>query len=179
MIYVVLVAVGLAIDAFCVSVSLNLSKQVTHRNDKLKVAASFGIFQGVMPIIGYVAIMPFITDNARIIKFVSFAFLLYLAIKMFLEARNVKEEEEINERITNKEILVFSLATSIDALLAGLIIQTFKTPLVISILTIFIVTFVFSLVGCSYKFKSALVERYSEVLGGIVLLILAIRVILP
>lgn len=197
MLFIIVLGIGLAIDAFAVSISLNLSNTITHQKDKLKVALSFGLFQAVMPIIGYVVVLPLVKNYGIIINLAAFGLLLYLGIKMIIESfkavETVCEHDQClangcnlkicnktgkARRLSNKDLITYSLATSIDALMAGLIIQTQQASLFYSVLAILVITFSLSFIGTNLKNMGAKIEKRSELVGGIILVVLGLKIIL-
>ena len=123
-----LLGIGLAMDAFSVSIANGLNKPKMKFNSALVVALVFGIFQAIMPIIGW-AITHFLSEKFTFIEkavpFVALALLLYIGIKMIYEANKGQEEAEA-ETISKHELLVQGIATSIDALSVGFTIAKYS-----------------------------------------------------
>ncbi len=191
-----ILAISLAIDAFCVAVSLSASSTISRTIDKLKVSISFAIFQGLMPVIGMIIILP-IQNYLGVVNILGFVFLIILGAKMIKESfdplPNLCENsicrldgccEEVckntgkNRYLKFKDLLVYSVATSIDALLAGAIIVTLDVDLKITILFITVVTFVLSVFGSFFASRLKVgFEKKAEFLGGVILILLAVKTI--
>ncbi len=197
MIYSLVLAISLAIDAFAVAFSLGASSVVVRRIDKFKVAVSFAAFQMIMPIIGFVIVLP-LSNYGIIVKLVAMGFLLFLGIKMIKESFEIMPnrcknliclDDECNElickrsgkcrKLSIKDLLVYSIATSVDALLAGAIIIAMDLNIVITIIFIGVVTFILSYIGSSFtKFFKKGLEKKLELLGGVVLILLALKTLI-
>ncbi len=194
MFYSIILALSLAIDAFAVAISLSLSQTITRKKDFLKVAVSFGIFQGVMPVIGVLLVLPF-EHFKTVIPILGTIFLLVLSVKMikesFEKSPNLCENsecmmDECNNHVCKnsgksrylsfKTLIVYSIATSIDALLAGAIIISLNINFVLTILFITVITFGLSFIGALFarSFKVGF-EKKMEFVGGVVLLLLALK----
>ncbi len=197
MFYSIVLATTLAIDAFAVAISLSLSSTITRKVDYFKVALSFAIFQSVMPIIGMVIILPF-EHFSVLIPILGTIFLLILGAKMIKEsfeaAPNLCESEVCkldgccehickntgkSRYLSFKDLVMFSIATSIDALLAGAIIVSLDINFMITILFIGVITFILSFGGAMFakRFKVGF-EKRMEFIGGIILILLAVKTII-
>ena len=127
----VLLGVGLAVDAFSVSVSDGLSEPGMKWNRVFLIAGTFGLFQGVMPFAGWVLVH--FAENRfeilqKIVPWVAVALLVFLGVKMIIEGIKNKSSEEPGSvaRLTFGMLMVQGVATSIDALSVGLAIAKFS-----------------------------------------------------
>lgn len=171
---IVLLAVALGVDCLVVSFSQGLIFTNDRLKNLLRLAVVMGVFQGLMPIIGYVG-----TDYLyRIIipfsKWLVFAIFLILGLKFIVESFRPKEEGV--QCIELKCLLGFGLATSIDALVSGASIRLTETSLLVSCLIIGVTSFIMSIVGfSSSKLFKNIHPKYLEIVGGLILVILAVK----
>ncbi|MBE5929177.1 MAG: manganese efflux pump [Lachnospiraceae bacterium] len=188
----IVLAVGLAMDAFAVSVCKGLAmKQISFKNASV-CGVWFGFFQGIMPLIGYLAGISFSTYIVKYDHWIAFALLAAIGINMirevFSEESGCEFCESVDSSLGFKVMLMMAIATSIDALAVGItfvcvpvsIFTSFGTHIntVAASLIIGTITFVISsvgvyiggIVGLKYKKKA-------EIFGGIVLLILGIKIL--
>lgn len=177
---ILLVAVGLSMDAFAVAVCKGISfKKITAKNT-LTVAAYFGIFQGVMPIIGYYLGAAFANSITRYSHIISFILLVFIGGKMIYEA--LKDDMSCNsDSIKFGEMIMLAVATSLDAMAVGVSIALEKDKslnIFISAAIIATVTFIFSAIAViiGKKFGERL-QRKAEVLGGSILIIIGIKIL--
>lgn len=173
---VLLLSIAVAADAFAVA----LCKGVTIKNkinkNALIVGLWFGLFQGVMPLIGYLFMDNIEKYIMGIKDFIIFILLSYIGISMILES---KKEEHFSESIGFKEMLGLSIATSLDALSIGATLSIYKTSAYVIVALIAIVTFLFSFMavrignkfGDKYKTKA-------EIIGGVILILIGLKVLI-
>ena len=168
MIEVLILAIALSMDAFAVSIGLGAKKNTSGL--ALKAGLFFGIFQALMPFIGYLGgkgILGWIEAYAH---WVAFGLLMLIGTKMIYEGFQEGIEEDITS-ITNKMMLILAIATSIDAMAAGFSLTLLNTNPYIACLTIGIVTFFFSVVGLIIARNSGTrLESKAEIFGGAVLI---------
>ncbi len=171
---IVLLSIALGIDCFAVSFSQGLIFKTDRIKTALRLAFTMGLFQGLMPIIGYVGtnslykiILPY---SSKIV----FAIFFVLGIKFILEAFNIKEEKI--ECLDMKCLIGLGIATSIDALVSGATLKLTQTNLLLSAVLIGIASFLMSTAG---YFGGNLIKqiptKYLEITGGIILILLALK----
>jgi len=184
----ILLAVGLSMDAFAVSICKGLAmKKITVKNG-LIVGVWFGSFQALMPFLGYIMGIQFEAYINTIAPWIAFCLLEVIGINMIREALSdaCKREDEF---LKVKEMFLLSMATSIDALVVGLTfalvplqIRSDVSPLINTIIaccSIGFTTFVFSITGV--KAGSVFGARYknkAEMAGGIILMLLGLKIVL-
>ena len=120
---ILITAVGLAMDAFAVSVSKGLSMKKINYRAGLMIALFFGIFQSVMPLLGWFLAVRFETYITAVDHWIAFGLLVAIGTKAIIEAvREMKKTEEEETEYVFKwgELLLLSIATSIDALAVGI-----------------------------------------------------------
>ncbi|WP_448567686.1 manganese efflux pump MntP [Thalassotalea ganghwensis] len=175
---VIILAIALSMDAFAVSIGLG-AKHIQNRA-KLAVSAAlyFGIFQALMPLIGYLGgkgLLGFIEHYAH---WVAFALLLIIGVKMIYEAFSEGIEEDIAQ-ITQRVLLILAIATSVDAMAAGFSLTLLAVEPLSACLIIGLTTFIFSYIGVYVGAKSGTwLESKAEILGGIVLILIGFKLLL-
>ena len=176
-----LISVGLAMDAFSVSVCKGLSMKKINLRGGVVTALFFGVFQAVMPMIGYFLGSRFESVISSFSHWVSFGLLAILGGKMIIEAiKDDKDEDNGNEyRFDVKEVLMLAIATSIDALAVGIVFAAEKTNLFFSVSMIGIITFALSFAGIfiGHLFGSKY-EKKAEFVGGVILVLIGVKLLL-
>lgn len=170
--------VGLAMDAFAVSICKGLSMKKMEWKKAIIIALYFGGFQALMPVIGYLLGVGFEDKIASIDHWIAFGLLSIIGINMIREALGKKEEGQ-NDSIDFKTMIVLAIATSIDALAVGVTFAFLRVNLLIAILIIGIVTFLISMWGV--KIGNVFGDKYeskAEITGGIILILLGIKILL-
>ncbi len=166
----IILSIALAMDAFAVSISRGVKVKKNILFSCFEAALYFGIFQGVMPVIGYFIGSNFSDVINKIDNYIVFFILMFIGVKMLIEAFRKEESEE------NKSMLLLAVATSIDSLSVGVSFSLLKVNIITSSLLIGIITFIFCFVGVKIgslfgnKFKNK-----AEIFGGIVIIIIAIK----
>lgn len=174
---VVVLAIALSMDALAVSIGLG-SKQV-YRTRKLAVMAGvyFGVFQGIMPLIGYMGGKGVLGWMEGYAQWVAFILLILIGLKMIYEALSEGIEEDI-ARVTHKVMLLLAIATSIDAMAAGFTLTLLDVNALLSCFIIGLVTFFFSFLGVYVGEKSgAKFESKAALFGGVVLILIGIKIL--
>lgn len=175
---IILIAVGLAMDCFAVSITKGITSPKGQWGNVLLMALLFGLFQGGMPLIGFFAGVAFTEQIARFDHWIALVLLGFIGGKMIWESLHENEEEsELHHDFTLKTLLLLAIATSIDALATGIIFV--PTPAIIwqAVSIIALVSFVFSLVG--YLIGVVCGKRFHfnvELLGGIILIAIGVKI---
>ncbi len=173
-----LLAVGLSMDAFAISISKGLSVKEVKLRHYFIIGSWFGGFQALMPLIGYFLASLFAKYIAAFDHWVAFALLVLLGANMIREAFS-KSEEDIGDSFGFKSMLLLSLAGSIDALATGVALCLDGVNIWLAISVIGATTFIFSAVGLKVgqvfgkKFKTK-----AEVVGGIILILIGVKILL-
>lgn len=175
---ILLISVGLAADAFAVSVVKGLSvKNITFK-DSIKLAICFGLFQGIMPLIGYLLGSTFESIITNIDHYVAFVLLGFIGVKMIIESFN---NEKSNSDISIKSLIILGIATSIDALAVGIayVCAYGSYNASLTFLMIAVITFILSIIGVKVgsKFGSKY-GKIAEIIGGIILILLGTNILL-
>ena len=175
---IILLAIALGIDCLVVSFSQGLIFKSNRRKNSLNLSFTMGMFQGVMPLIGYIAADKVYNLLIPFSKWIVFAIFTILGLHFILEAITENQKEEI-QCIGFKCLLMLGTATSIDALVSGVTIRLTHAQILLTCLIIGIMSFIMSLAGfwSGNKIKN-LPSKYLQISGGIILLILAIKSLL-
>lgn len=176
-----LIALGVSADAFAVSLAKGL--QLTHLRLRVavSVALTFGVFQGAMPLIGYLLGSRFSGYVTEVDHWIAFGLLTAVGLKMLWEALVGGDDDEQSdaESIPLGELLVLGLATSIDALAVGISFAFIDVQIVPTVLAIGVTTFVLSLGGVYLGRRAG--KRFSgpaEIAGGLVLIGIGAKILL-
>lgn len=176
---ILLISVGLAADAFAVSVVKGLSVKNISVKDTIKLALCFGTFQGIMPLIGYLLGSAFEKIIVNVDHYVAFVLLGFIGIKMIIESNT--EEENNNSDLSIKNILLLGVATSIDALAVGIAYACAygSNNAILTFTVIAIITFILSMIGVKIgsKFGSKY-DKVAQIIGGIILILLGTNILL-
>lgn len=174
-----LIAVALSMDAAAVAAAIGLSAKKITWGNTLKPALAFGIFQGVMPLIGWSA-GKFLDQYIKTFDhWIAFILLAIIGIRMIIEAFEKKSEKDKASNLTNLKILFLAIATSIDALAVGLSFAFLKSDILIPAIIITITTFVLSLIASILGNKiGKLFEKKIQIIGGLILIGIGIKILI-
>ncbi|MEG1409347.1 MAG: manganese efflux pump MntP family protein [Terrisporobacter sp.] len=184
-----ILAVGLSMDAFAVSICKGLSMKKVSLKQCGKVGLYFGGFQGLMPLIGYFLGVQFKDYITSVDHWIAFVLLGFIGLNMIRESREKDEEIDINlaeaavgtdeDVLSFKNMIMLAIATSIDALAVGVTFAFLQVDIVPAVLFIGIITFVLSMVGVKVgnifgtKFKAK-----AEFAGGLILILIGLKILL-
>ncbi len=173
-----LMSLGLAADAFAVSLTSGFIIKHIKVNKALKIALFFGGFQGLMPFIGWSAGLAFRDFLSGIDHWIAFGVLSLIGGKMVYEAMQEEGEERKFNPLDSYTLLALAIATSLDALVAGLGLSVIKTPILLACTLIGLITFALSLLGVfiGHKFGNILHQKI-EILGGLILIAIAVKIL--
>lgn len=170
-------AVGLSMDAFAVSICKGLSLGKIKGKHMCIAGAWFGGFQALMPLIGYFFGRFFTDAITQYAHWIAFVLLVLIGGNMIKEAFG--EEEKVDASMTVKSMFLLAVATSIDALAVGVTFAFLKAAIIPAISFIGVITFAFSAVGV--KIGSIFGVKYkskAEMCGGIVLVLIGLKILL-
>lgn len=178
---ILVLALALAMDAFAVSICKGLSSRVHYLKTGLVCGIWFGVFQALMPFLGWLLGSTVAEYVDKFSAYIAFALLAFLGIKMIVEAIESRNEcccDEKSVSLAPRVMLAFAIATSIDALAAGLTLAALQAPLLLALLMIGVTTFALSFVGAAIGAKfGARYKTGAEIAGGIVLLLLGMKIL--
>lgn len=181
----IIIAVGLSMDAFAVSIGKGLSIKKIKVSHALKVGLWFGGFQALMPLIGYMLGSTFASIVSSFDHWVAFILLALIGGNMIKEALEKDDDKDCECGNKSKSefgvttMFTLAVATSIDALAIGVTFAFFKVAIIPAIVTIGVTTFLFSIAGlkignifgCKYK-------SHAELAGGIILILIGLKILL-
>lgn len=173
-----LLAIGLAMDAFAVSVCKGLSVEGAGGKQMFTAGIWFGGFQALMPAVGYLLGSAFTGYISAVDHWIAFVLLCFIGINMIKESFS-KEEEEVGSSFGFRSMFPMAVATSIDALAVGITFAFLEVNIITAVSAIGVITFfisalgikIGSIFGCRFKAKA---ERF----GGAILILLGLKILL-
>lgn len=182
----IVLAIGLSMDAAAVSISNAISYKRIKKKKIIIIALLFGIFQGLMPLIGFYAVAYFKTFISKFAHWIALIILGYLGNKMLFSALKEKKENEKKVTVIEKAhsltynmIFIQAIATSIDALAAGISLAALNVPIFKAVILIISITFVICLGAMivtkiiGSKIKDG---KVAEIIGGIILILIGAKI---
>ena len=176
---IIVIALGLSADCFAVALSGGTLNRSYSWLQILRTSSLFGLFQALMPVIGWLAGRTVVELIADYDHWVAFALLVIVSGRMFWESFHTEHSQDRELDITKGLILItLSIATSIDALAVGLSFAFLKVNIIMSSITIGVVAFLATTIGfVAGKKTSNIIGKWAEVTGGIILLAIAFRIL--
>ncbi len=175
---IAVIGVGLAMDALAVSICKGLSMKNLNWKHAIIIASYFGIFQALMPILGYLLGSTFNSFVESVDHWITFGLLTIIGINMIKDSFD-DENEKRNDNIDVKTMLLLAIATSIDALAVGITFAFYNVNLTVAISIIGIITFLLSFLGVELgkKFGDKF-QNKAEKMGGCILIIIGLKILL-
>jgi len=171
MITIIFVALGLAMDAFAVSITSGVTIRHLRINHALRISLCFGSFQAAMPVIGWLAGLSLRDFISGIDHWIAFGLLSFIGLKMIYEAIKMEKGERGIDPLNPSVLFMLSIATSIDALAVGVSFAFLKISIATPIVVIGIVTFLLSFLGIFIGNRIGhFFEKKIEILGGLLLI---------
>ena len=175
---ILILAVGLSMDAFAVSICKGLSVNKVALKHPIIAGLYFGGFQALMPLIGYFIGSQFASLINRFSHWIAFVLLLLIGANMIRESFG-KEEEKVSDSFSFKTMLPMAIATSIDALAIGITFAFLKCNIVFSVTCIGTITFILSLIGVKIgNLFGVKYEKKAQLVGGLILILLGLKILL-
>ena len=174
---IALIGVGLAMDAFAVSICKGLAMRRMNYKKAIIIAAFFGVFQALMPALGYVLGTTFANKIAAIDHWIAFILLALIGANMIKEALSSDDDECQDDSLRLGDLIMLSIATSIDALAVGITFAFFNVSLLLSVSMIGIITFIICVIGV--KVGNVFGEKYkskAELAGGLILIVMGAKI---
>lgn len=174
----IILAAGLAMDAFAVSICKGLSVMDYRKGQSVAAGLYFGGFQALMPVLGWLLGRQFESLIKSVDHWIAFALLALIGANMIRESFK-KDDENVNDSFTPRVMLPLAVATSIDALAVGVTFAFLNVNIVIAALIIGVITFGFSAAGVKIgnvfgaKYKSK-----AELAGGIALIVIGVKILI-
>ena len=178
MISIIVIAFGLAMDAFAVSITSGITIRQLKINNALKIALFFGSFQAIMPIIGWLAGLSLRNFISEIDHWIAFGLLIFIGCKMIYESITIQSSEKEINPLNVYVLLVLSIATSIDALAVGLSFAILKISIMTPVVIIGSITFALSFLGVFVGDRIGhFFENKIEIAGGLLLIGIGIKIL--
>lgn len=173
-----LIAVGLSMDAFAVAICKGLKMPKLNPKQAAVIALFFGGFQALMPLLGWALGVSFNKYITSVDHYIAFGLLCFIGGKMVYDSFR-KEQEEDAYRFDLKELLLMAIATSIDALAVGVTLAFLDANIAISMSVIGVTTFLLSLAGVfiGHRFGARFKSK-AELAGGIILILIGLKILL-
>ena len=174
----ILIAVGLAMDAFAVSIAKGMAISRQRRKFALLLGGFFGGFQMLMPAIGWLVGLSFKDIIMGVDHWIAFGLLAFIGAKMIYDSTR-KDSDKKDESLRLHSILILAIATSIDALMVGLSFAFLNTSILEPILVIGLITFMLSVTG--FFFGCGLGRVFGnkiKIVGGLILIAIGLRILL-
>ena len=179
---VILIAIGLSMDAFAVSIANGITIKRGRIPNALKIAFSFGMFQAVMPVIGWLAGRTLVNFVSSVDHWIAFLLLSYIGWKMIYEAvKSGKCEKAAKECVGPdiSQLFILSVATSIDALAVGITFAFLNISIVCPVIIIGLITFTFSFIGFFAGNRLGLLfGNKIEIFGGCILIGIGLKILI-
>lgn len=176
-----LIAVGVSADAFAVSLSQGVTMRRFRWRDALLIAGLFGIFQALMPLLGWLLGKGFADAISGVDHWIAFGLLALIGGKMLWEAFHDDDGEVDDDEssLNLRGLLILAVATSIDALAVGVSFAVLPVNLPLALVLIGVVTFVISLAGVRLGWSvGSWLGKPAEILGGLILIGIGLRILL-
>jgi putative Mn2+ efflux pump MntP len=173
-----LIAFGLAMDSFSVSIANGLISKTFEIKKAFKISMFFGFFQAIMPVIGWLAGVYIADLISGFDHWVAFGLLVLIGFRMIYESlRN--ESKRLISSLSINVLLILSIATSIDALAVGLSFSLLKTSIIIPAILIGLVTFFLSFIGVYFGLRfGRFLKNRVEILGGLILIAIGLKILI-
>lgn len=175
-----LIALGLSMDAFAVSISDGISYRDNGPKTAFRIALTFGVFQAGMPLLGYAAGRAVSHTMSAIDHWIALALLCAIGVSMIWSAvkkmRN-PQEETCKTKLTIGPLLVQGIATSMDAFAVGISFAIMDTNIFVAVALIGVVTFICSIIGVMIGTRfGGLLKEKAEIFGGCILLAIGLKI---
>ena len=176
---IILLAIALAMDAFAVSIASGIAIKDLRIKHSLIIASWFGIFQAVMPLLGWLSGVKLQRFIAEVDHWIVFGLLLFIGCKMIYEAFQIESVENRTDPMKIGVLFSLSIATSIDAFAAGVSFALLNIGVVVPVIIIGIITFIMSFIGVWIGDRGThFFEKKMEVAAGVVLIAIGVKVLI-
>ena len=174
-----LMAAGLAMDSFSVSITSGIYVKSPRISYALKVGGFFGFFQAFMPLIGWLGALTIIDLISGFDHWAAFFLLLLIGCKMIYESAVRRNGSLRSGMLSGIMLLTFSVATSIDALAVGISLAFLRFSIFLSVIIIGVVTFILSFFGLYLgSHVGKMLGRKIEIIGGTILILIGVKILL-
>ena len=178
----ILLSLSLAMDCFAISCVVGMLQPTLGRRYVLRFSLAFGVFQGGMPLIGWLVGEELLGMLGKIAPFIAFGILAFIGGKMLIESFRKEEESPKHLDVTKwKNVLLLAIATSIDALAVGFSFAMIQERHVTrAFLVIGLTSFLVSFLAYTFvrKLSNPRISKYAEIVGGIVLILIGLKILI-
>lgn len=174
----IIAALALGIDAFAAAAAAGVTIGSLQIRPVFRMAFHFGLFQALMPVIGWLAGVAFYSRISAFDHWIAFGLLTFIGVKMVLESRNNQSEKEKTDPTRGGRLIWLSVATSIDALAVGLTLAALGREIGFPALVIGVVAALMTIAGMTAgRFLGGLAGKKAEAFGGIVLVGIGVKIL--
>jgi manganese efflux pump family protein len=178
MLTIILVALSLAMDCLAVSIAGGALVEKPRLKNALKIGIYFGLFQTIMPLIGWALGYGFRNLISSFDHWIAFGLLFIIGTRMIYESFKKDSNKEKRDILNNHTLLILAIATSIDALVAGMSLAFIGIPLIYSVLIIGAFALVLSVTGYFMGHKiGTLIGSKMEIIGGVILIGIGVKIL--
>ena len=176
---IIFIAFGLAMDAFAVAVASGAAMRELRVKHAFRIASSFGVFQAIMPVVGWLSGLAVRGFIAGIDHWIAFSLLSLIGVKMIYESTKMKPDDSKRKILSIYVLLTLSVATSIDALAIGFGFALLDVSIIAPVLIIGMVTFLLSFAGVYLGRRLGhIFENKIEIVGGLILIGIGIKILI-
>lgn len=174
---IIILSIGLAMDATAVSMTNGMNDTQIKIKKIVLIGLTFGIFQAIMPLLGYLFGTLFVEFIEQIDHWIALILLGFLGFQMLREGLSKKDDEEKVKELGIKMLFLQGVATSIDALAVGISFASLRVNIVYAVLSIGVITTMLSIIGVLIGKKFGdLLNNKASILGGIILISIGIKI---
>lgn len=175
---IIFISFGLAMDCFAVSLTIGACRKMTWK-DTLLMSLLFGLFQGLMPLLGWFVGNSMHSLIASIDHWIAFGILSVIGSKMIWQALQKGQGDNSGDIRKLSVLITLSVATSIDALITGIGFGFISVNILLAVILISVITFLVSVAGAKMGEKTTFIPaKWAELFGGIVLIAIGIKVVI-
>ena len=176
---IVLIGLGLSMDAFAVSVGNGINIKAKKFKNALKAGVFFGVFQAFMPLIGWSVGINLKSFISSFDHWVAFGLLVLIGLKMIHESSKLNWDKNRINFSSIKVLFILAIATSIDALIIGVGFAFINIPIFMAVIIIGIITFTLSFIGIFMGNRFGVVfGKKAEIIGGMILILIGTKILL-
>jgi putative Mn2+ efflux pump MntP len=176
---VLLMAVGLAMDCFAVSLGIGTTRYANGRRPLFRLSFHFGLFQALMPVLGWLAGTQVASLIAAVDHWIAFGLLAFVGVRMICSGLDAHAESHSKDPSRGRMLIILSVATSIDAFAIGLSLAMLQVQILLPVVAIGLVAGALSLVGLRVGNRLGLAfGKRMEIIGGGILIIIGLRVLI-
>jgi manganese efflux pump family protein len=176
---ILFIGIGLSMDAFAVSITSGLAIRKERLNSAIKIGFMFGMFQAIMPVIGWFSGSLLANFISQFDHWLAFILLSFIGIKMIYESFHEKDNKKHIQSMNFMFFFLLGIATSIDALIVGVSFAFLNVSIMKSVIIIGLTTFSFSFTGVYIGNKVGhFFEKRVEIIGGLILIGIGVKILL-